>query len=103
MPHNITTETPLQGDGVQTHWEGCWREHHQCAISELTAIDRIMQGVRNAPDAPNGLRDRIRRTVHGNGGQPCGFCGCARTRCEQAPERFGTQRCCTHCDHQEAA
>jgi hypothetical protein len=31
--------------------------------------------------------------------QTCTTCGCARVRCKQAPERFGTERCCEDCDH----
>lgn len=22
----------------QTHWEGCWREHHECAVAEIERI-----------------------------------------------------------------
>jgi hypothetical protein len=31
--------------------------------------------------------------------EECTTCGCARVRCEQSPERFGSPRCCIECDH----
>jgi len=30
--------TPTQN----THWEGCWREHHRCAIAEIEYLQDIL-------------------------------------------------------------
>lgn len=30
-----------------THWEGCWREHHECAVAEIHRLVRLLDRCRN--------------------------------------------------------
>jgi len=50
---------------VSTHWQGCWRAHHQCAISLL---DKILRDDLIGPD-------EARRLLHEAKAKVCP-CGC---------------------------
>jgi hypothetical protein len=55
-----------KSDG-QTHWEGCWREHHACAVAEierlLEVIDLCEIKVRNVMANVNEMHRALAREV----------------------------------------
>lgn len=45
------------------------------------------------------LLDEVARLSSRRADPECVHCGCVRSRCVDAPERFGMPRCCPDCDH----
>lgn len=45
---------------VSTHWEGCWRAHHECAVSLL---DKILRDETVGYDQARQLLDEARSKV----------------------------------------
>lgn len=42
-----------------THWEGCWREHHECAVAE---IERLLEEIDRRKRAAMEILEAIRES-----------------------------------------
>lgn len=72
-PNSDPVTTERQG----THWEGCWRAHHECAINLL---DKIFREETVGPDQARRLLAEAkaalagRSDVNGPDGSWCDYC-----------------------------
>lgn len=51
LPEKGSVMTKRVNDGT-THWEGCYKEHHDCALARLEKAESAVAALREALDAP---------------------------------------------------